>query len=123
MAGHGRGGAVVSLLLALILGIAGTSNGEVEGDLIGSANVAEVFGAGSGLEGVAHPGPAGGLEPEPTSERELDDDPSSAAMPSWTDASRLGASQRIWSREESGANPIHSGANRSRAPPHAPPHA
>jgi len=138
MTRHGRASAVVSLLLTLILGVAGTSDAEAAGDPVGSRDVADILGAGvgaggapdsleilsrsaaaSGLEGVAHPGPAGGLEPEPPSERELDDDPSSAAMLSWTDASRLVASQRIWSGEQSGADPIHPGANRSRAPPHA----
>lgn len=134
---HGRASAVVSVLLALILGVAGTSNadapGEPIGSEIGSTRIADVLGASSspgslevvsrsvagGLDGIAHPGPAGGLEPEPISECELDDDPSSAAVPAWIDVSGREGSQRVWSREESGAHPIQPGANRSRAPPHA----
>lgn len=139
MARHGRGSAFVSLLLALFLGVAGTSDAGADGDPAGSTNVPIVLGAGgapvllvsleifsrsvagSGLDEVAHPGPAGGLEPEPTSEREreLDEDPSSAVMLPRADASRREASQRVWSGEQSGADPIHPGADRSRAPPHA----
>jgi len=124
----------VALLLALILGVAGTSaedgarhsdghgsvvNGFRDGGSAGPFESLSRSAAGSGHAGVAHPGSAGGLEPEPSSELELDDDPSSDATLPRVDSAGSRSSRLVWSREDSRAHPIHPGANRSRAPPHA----